>query len=350
MFNLRCQQRLSLACLALLPAAALSHHTLLGYDQSELIELEGEVTTVFWRNPHVRLTIRVADDDGEGRIWTVEGSSVNAMERAGINQAIVSAGDHIQLSGHLSTVYEDALQPVFVKLEDGQTVMLNEESAAEFGLLDADSGAVRAVGTSESVDAAGHNVSGIFRVWTNRDRHWLRDVREWWARVHPLTESAQFTLDDWDQEADDFAAQCIPAGMPEAMLMPFPIELIDRGDDIILRIEEWDNTRTIHLAAANDDEAPYSPLGYSVGRWDNNTLIVETNRINYPYFNDQGVPQSQSAEIVERFTFSENNTRLDWTATVVDPETFTEPITMPGLHWDWVNGQELKPYNCTVAD
>jgi hypothetical protein len=37
-------------------------------------------------------------------------------------------------------------------------------------------------------------------------------------------------------------------------------------------------------------------------------------------------------------------------ATVTDPETFTEPISMPEFHWDWIPGQELKPYNCTVDD
>ena len=349
MFDAKILSRLSLVAFTLLPVAGFGHHTLLGYDQSRLIELEGQVTAVFWRNPHVRLTVRVTDDAGE-RHWTVEGMSVNAMERAGISQAIFSPGDQIQLSGHLSSVYEDTLQPVSVRLEDGQIVVLNEESATAFGLIITNSGTVRDSAPSASVDAIERNMTGIFRVWTNRDRHWLRDVREWWARVHPLTESAQLALSDWDQETDDFAARCIPAGMPEAMLMPFPIEFVDGGDEIFLRIEEWDNTRTIHLAATNNDRAPYSPLGHSVGRWNRNTLIVETNRINYPYFNDQGIPQSQDVEIVEHFTFSENNTRLDWTATVVDPKTFTEPITMPDLHWDWVPGQEIKPYNCTVDD
>ncbi len=350
MFDSRSRRRLSLVCLALLPAAAFAHHSLLGYDRSELIELEGEVTAVFWRNPHVRLTVRAVDDDGEERIWTVEGSPVNSMERAGINQAIVSTGDRIQLSGHLSTIYEDTLQPVLVTLADGQTIVLNEESATAFGLLDANSRVVRAGGASGSVDAAGRDVSGIFRVWTNRDRHWISDSREWWARVHPLTESAQLAVDAWDQATDDYAAQCIPAGMPEAMLMPFPIEFVDQGDEILLRIEEWDNMRTIHLAAERDADVLYSRLGYSVGRWEGDTLVVETNRINYPYFNDQGVPQSEVVEIVERFTLSAGDTKLDWTATVTDPETFTEPIVMPEFHWDWIPEQEIKPYNCVVDD
>ena len=41
---------------------------------------------------------------------------------------------------------------------------------------------------------------------------------------------------------------------------------------------------------------------------------------------------------------------LPWTATVTDPETFTEPIIMPEFHWDWIPGREIKPYNCVVAE
>ena len=71
-----------------LSGAALAHHSLLTYDTSQIVEFEGEVTDVFWRNPHVRLIVRSVDEAGDERIWTAEGSPVNAMERAGIHQAL----------------------------------------------------------------------------------------------------------------------------------------------------------------------------------------------------------------------------------------------------------------------
>lgn len=350
MFNAGVTRYLTVLWLPFLPVAALAHHSLLGYDPSEIVEFEGEVTGVFWRNPHVRITVRAVDEDGGERIWTVEGPPVNTMERAGINQAIVSVGDHIKLAGHGSAIFEDSVRPVLITLANGRSIVLNQDSAIAFGLLDGISRVVMTDGASESADAAVLEAQGIFRVWTNRDRHWMRDVRGWWARVHPLTESAQREFDAWDQATDDYAAQCIPAGMPEAMLMPFPIEFVDQGDEILLRIEEWDNMRTIHLAAERDADVLYSRLGYSVGRWEGDTLVVETNRINYPYFNDQGVPQSEVVEIVERFTLSAGDTKLDWTAMVTDPETFSEPVVMPEFHWDWIPEQEIKPYNCVVDD
>ena len=133
-------------------------------------------------------------------------------------------------------------------------------------------------------------------------------------------------------------------------MQPFPIQFIDQGDTITLNIEEWDNSRTIFMGADPEADAPYSRLGYSVGRWEGDTLVVETNRINYPFFNDQGIPQSEAVEFVERFTLSEDETRLDWTATLVDPETFTEPVTMHDMHWEWIPTNEIKPYDCVVDD
>ena len=329
---------------------AVAHHSLLVYDASEIVEIEGEVTDVFWRNPHIRLTVRTVGGDGDERVWTIEGPPVNSMQRAGIDRTIVTVGEHISLVGHPSSLSEHEMGLVLLTPADGRTVAVDVDAADALGLLaDASlaipTGAVAAEFTADARDA-----EGIFRVWTNRDRHWIRDVRAWWARSHPLTESAQVRLDAWDPETDDLAKQCIPAGMPEAMLMPFPIEFIDRGDTIILNIEEWDNSRTIHLNAGPDADVPPTRLGYSVGRWEGNTLIVETSRIDYPYFNDQGIPQSEALTIIERFTLSQGDTRLDWTATVTDPETFTEPIIMPELHWDWVPGQEVKPFNCVVAE
>jgi hypothetical protein len=86
-----------------MPVAAVAHHSLLGYDTNELVELQGEVTDIFWRNPHIRLTISTTADTGQEEIWTVEGSPVNTMERLGISRETMHVGDNITIVGHPST-------------------------------------------------------------------------------------------------------------------------------------------------------------------------------------------------------------------------------------------------------
>ena len=68
MLNSRNSRRLFALWLAWLPLTAPAHHSLLGYDPGELIELQGEITEVFWRNPHVRVSLRTVDENGEERV------------------------------------------------------------------------------------------------------------------------------------------------------------------------------------------------------------------------------------------------------------------------------------------
>ncbi len=87
-------------------------------------------------------------------------------------------------------------------------------------------------------------------------------------------------------------------------------------------------------------------LGYSTGRWENeDTLVVQTTAISYSLFNQAGVPLGNSTEVVERFTLSEDQMRLNYEITVTDPEIFTEPVT-GAKYWNWTPGDEILPYNC----
>jgi hypothetical protein len=120
--------------------------------------------------------------------------------------------------------------------------------------------------------------------------------------------------------------------MPRLMSQPPPMELIDRGGTILLRMEEYDTVRTIHMTAADPSTQPRTPLGYSVGRRDGETLVVETSRVNAPYLNPSGVPLGVGARFVERFSPTADGSRLDYTLTVTDPDSLTEPAEFTRSH------------------
>jgi hypothetical protein len=130
---------------------------------------------------------------------------------------------------------------------------------------------------------------------------------------------------------------------------PYPIEFRDRGDSIILLLEEWDGIRTIFMNDASSGTPAQPRMGFSVGRWEGNTLIVETTDIGWRYVDDLGTPQSENAVIAERFTLSPDGTELDWEARISDPLNFTEPVVMEGV-WVWIPGQEIKPFNCALPE
>jgi hypothetical protein len=163
----------------------------------------------------------------------------------------------------------------------------------------------------------------------------------------PLTEPAFAFRSEWDP-ADDPSLRCEPPGMPAAMDNPYPIELENQGDTIVLRLEEWDGVRTIHMNPDPAAEPPAaSPMGHSVGRWEGDTLVVETSRIDYPYFDDLGTPQSRSIRVTERFDLDAGNAALLWTGEIVDPVSFSEPVVLE-IEWRWIPGNERKPFRCAL--
>ena len=84
---------------------------------------------------------------------------------------------------------------------------------------------------------------------------------------------------DYDPLTDDPALSCTPRGMPFAMQNRFPIEFVEQTGSILLRLEMWAIERTIHMDAdASNAAQTASALGYSVGRWDGDSLVVSTTR------------------------------------------------------------------------
>jgi hypothetical protein len=115
-------------------------------------------------------------------------------------------------------------------------------------------------------------------------------------------------------------------------------------------MEEFDQVRTIHMdSAQNPSEVPRSPMGYSVGRWEGDTLLVETTRLNARYFNRHGIPQSQDARIDERFTVDAAMGKLHYVLTVTDPVNLTEPFEEQ-LVWNWSENSRRQLYDCQVVE
>jgi hypothetical protein len=313
----------------------LAHHAASGlYDGDGWITVRGRVDSVFWRNPHVRFTLMVATEDGSEQPWQIEAGSVNSLERMGVSQDVLEPGEIIEVSGLPGRERDNIAFARSIVSAEGEDVSL-------FFQLDKLDEHYELGRDKESADS--DEPTDIFRVWVpvkvpNTGSGKL---------VLPLTEPAVAFRSQWDP-ADDPSLRCEPPGMPAAMDNPYPVEFEDHGDTIVMRLEEWDGVRTIHMNPdpAADLPAP-SPMGYSVGHWDGDTLVVETSRIDYPYFDDLGTPQSSQIHITERFDLDAANARLLWTGEIVDPATFSESVVLE-IEWLYIPGNERKPYRCAL--
>ncbi len=67
----------TLICTLVLAVPALGHHSQTEFDNSNVIEMEGEIVAAYWRNPHVNFTLKTVDDDGNEELWEMEAASWN---------------------------------------------------------------------------------------------------------------------------------------------------------------------------------------------------------------------------------------------------------------------------------
>ena len=121
----------------------------------------------------------------------------------------------------------------------------------------------------------------------------------------------------------------------------------DEGDRIIFESWEYNGIRTIYMDTATAPEPEPSNVGYSTGSWFDDTLVVTTTHIDFPYWAEFGLPQSNQGIIVERFTPSDDGNNLSYTLTVIDPVTMTRPFTVRDNRF-WTPGREILPYDCVV--
>lgn len=326
-----------------------AHHSFLGrFDRQSLAEIEGRIVAKVWRNPHAYFTLRVADASGEDVDWALETSSVSLMQRLGVRSDMLEVGDTIRIAGYPPLGGLREMYARHILLADGRELLLDINLEPRW--------AKRAVGPGSPLETREGDGSrpelGIFRVWTL-----IRDGPRLFPEVvdptfdvqsYPLTDRARAALAEFDLATENPTDDCVPKGMPTIMEQPYPIEFEAlEDDDVLLRIEEYDLERHIHMSGFEGPLPAPSPLGHSVGEWDGNALVVTTTRVNWPFFSQIGIPQTGNVEIVERFLPTANGSRLDYRLTVTDPAVFTEPVVLEN-YWIWVPEIEILSYDCAV--
>jgi hypothetical protein len=136
---------------------------------------------------------------------------------------------------------------------------------------------------------------------------------------------------------DNNTANCLPPGMPGIMGQPSPMEFLMTPGKVTIVIEAYTQVRHIYTDGRKLPEDPDPGFfGTSIGRWEGNTLVVESVGFN-DLVTISGVPHSDQMKITERFSLRDDNT-LQVETTITDPKALTQPYTTPGTyarHRDW---------------
>jgi len=144
----------------------------------------------------------------------------------------------------------------------------------------------------------------------------------------------------------DPEVRCYLPGIPRAMYMPHPFQIVQGTNKIQMVFEFANASRTIHLDAV--DPPPNDTwMGHSLGRWDGNTLVVDVTNFNdKTWLSRAGDFHSDALHLVERFTPITPDA-LRYEVTVEDPNVFTRPWKMNMvLYRQLEENAQVMDYKC----
>jgi hypothetical protein len=148
---------------------------------------------------------------------------------------------------------------------------------------------------------------------------------------------------------DDPAARCIP-GMPKLTALPYPFKIVDTPGLLIMLFEGFTTFRQIHTdgRALPKDPQPFW-MGYSVGKWEKDALMVDTIGIHEEtWFDNAGHPHSDQLHLTEKFRRRDIG-HMEIEMTFDDPKIYTKLWTVVEQA-NLVPDSELLEFVCIDAD
>jgi hypothetical protein len=238
--------------------SAEAHHSRAGFDVDSITAFQGRVTNFNWSNPHVYIEVEAVDDSGAEATWVIETDAIPILLRSGWTPQSVSVGDPVLVRANPGKEGNEQHGLLVSLAKDDGTILLPR---AHF---ERDLAPARATARAESL-------AGVWELPFGE----TGDFMTRWA-THPLTPAGLAGFESFTP-ADRPSGKCIPNPTPQFMAMPFlnEIELLD--DRVIMRSEFLDAERVIYLdGREHPADGPRTNQGHSIGRWEDDVLVVDT--------------------------------------------------------------------------
>lgn len=171
---------------------------------------------------------------------------------------------------------------------------------------------------------------GLFGIGESLNSKYFRDIlSDFKPDERPLTPAgAEMLRKNSQPGVFNPTLNCLPDGVPKGDVLPQPVKIIHSRGVIVMLYEVETTFRQVFMDGRSlpVDPSP-SWQGYSVGRWQGDTLVVDTIGFNdRSWLDARGTGHSEELRVEERFRRRDYG-HMDLTITVTDPRTFTKPIT-----------------------
>jgi len=130
-------------------------------------------------------------------------------------------------------------------------------------------------------------------------------------------------------DEDQARLLCTPDGIPRALESPYPFEIVQTEGKIHILYELNKIIRLVNMdePLPDDDYLSLFPYysGHSVGRWEGDTLVIETGGFkNFTFIDNLGGPHTQTMRVTERYRKINDGAQLELIVDISDPNVFTE--------------------------
>ena len=311
--------------LAALPAAA--HHSPAMFDLTKDIVLEGSVVAVMWGNPHVYLTLDVQGPDGKTRQQQVEAGPASNLVTLGMREGTVRVGERVVVNAkaNRSSATGTALGWT-ITTSNGKTIPLH----------------VRATVSAAAGDATATSLAGTWVPNGTGFTSLAVGARDW-----PLTDAGRAAVAATREARIKARSECVPYGPPALMAVPSTTIVAVSDKTVTFKLDLMSVERVVHLDRTSHpaDLVP-SLLGDSIGRWEGDTLVVDTiGFAAHPEGFAFDLPSSAVKHVVERFSLSDDRKHIQYEAVVEDREYFAAPITHRS-EWNYRPDQQPSGLPC----
>ncbi|HEX6995302.1 MAG TPA: DUF6152 family protein [Gammaproteobacteria bacterium] len=321
-------------------STAAAHHSFAPhFDAEKPVVISGTVIEFEPRNPHAYVHIEAVDENGLTREYVCESHGVTQLERNGIHRSMLAPGERITVTG--SQARRDPYMCFFntVELADGRVLNVNGPGAGARSTADARPLAER------------HDIYGTWLlVPANRPTSGPQPMMDY------LTPAGEAAVAAYDPFVDDPTFRCDPVAIRRVWFAPgTPLEIVRDGDLVILRHEWMDVERIVHLdQTEHPADGPRTTLGHSIGRFEGDTLVVETANyaegvlnqyVERPGQPTRGLLHSDALTTVERIRFDAERQRLVVSIDHDDPKFFTRPFDTAVAEYAPSN-LTIEPFGC----
>jgi hypothetical protein len=322
---------LVLTCLLVMAFATpvLSHHSAAAFNTQQEVKVSGSITKYEFKNPHVYMTLQVKKPDGSVSTLEVEAGAASVLNPLGFTKESVRVGEVVTITGNPSRNSPDKLMlGKDLYKQDGSYFPLNIAS--------------RSVYTAANETAK--TIAGTWFAPRTEFNRFLGGVRSW-----PVTDKGKAAMSSNDPKATT-QKDCIPIGAPALMFYPVANTItVQKDDRVVMKVDWMDTQRTVYLDGRKHPPATETSLhGHSVGRWEGDTLVVETTNFKEHAMGlSTSLPSSTQKRLTERFRLSPDGKNLIYSGVIEDPVYLAKPVEWSG-QWEYRPNMPHSNQKCDV--